>query len=143
MLFFLRCDGAGVESKKLAQAKSRDRASIRTSKQVASALNASNYSNSVAFAFENIARPESRFPALVVDESLDLRKMCEVKYTYEDADGNVADVAGWAKDEALVSYCRRPRLRQRGHELRVFAAAGVPDVDSTAFGAAAPRPGRC
>jgi hypothetical protein len=34
----------------------------------------------------------------------------EDKVYLGDADGNVADVAGWAKDEALVSFCRRPNI---------------------------------
>jgi hypothetical protein len=101
VLFFLcsyhcynRCDGAGVEPKKLAKSFAKDRISVRSAAEVASVLNSSRYFNSWAFDFPTINRNEDRFPLLVEDASLNLRKMCQVQYSFVDERGQQASEAG-------------------------------------------------
>ena len=82
-----RCDGAGVEPKKLAKQQAKDRTSVRSAAEVASVLNASRHYNSWAYDFPVINRNEGRFPKLVEDASLNLRKMCQVQYYFVDEHG--------------------------------------------------------
>jgi hypothetical protein len=83
-----RCDGAGVESKKLANRQKRVRRGLRTAQDYAEALNASSYSNSVGHSLDQINRGASVFPTKLVtkllkagrDESAYLRGLCEFRY---------------------------------------------------------------
>ena len=93
-LFFLcsyhaynRCDGAGVEGKRLGKAAAKGRVPVRTSGEYARAINKSNYHNSVGYDFEQINRNTGRFPELTSDDKLNLRRMCEVKYVFSDEHG--------------------------------------------------------
>ena len=91
---FNRCDGAGVEPKKLAKEHGKGRTSVRSSAEVASVLNASRYHNTHATDFPIINRNEDRFPTLAKDDSLNLRKMCQVQYSFVDQHGQQASEAG-------------------------------------------------
>jgi hypothetical protein len=91
---FNRCDQAGVEPKKLAKEHGKGRESVRSSAEVASVLNASRYHNSHATDFPRINRNEDRFPTLAKDDSLNLRKMCQVQYSFLDQHGQQASEAG-------------------------------------------------
>ena len=95
---FNRCDGAGVEPKKLAKEHGKGRTSVRSSAEVASVLNASRYHNSHATDFPRINRNEDRFPTLAKDlaknDSLNLRKMCQVQYSFVDQHGQQASEHG-------------------------------------------------
>jgi hypothetical protein len=91
---FNRCDQAGVEPKKLAKEHGKCRQSVRSSAEVASVLNASRYHNSHATDFPRINRNEDRFPTLAKDDSLNLRKMCQVQYSFLDQHGQQASEAG-------------------------------------------------
>ena len=82
-----RCDGAGVESKKLANVQKRLRKGLRTARDYAEALNASNYDNSVGHSLPQIDRSDIVFPTTLVekmakpgcDESAYLRGLCEFR----------------------------------------------------------------
>ena len=91
---FNRCDQAGVEPKKLAKEHGKCRQSVRSSAEVASVLNASRYHNSHATDFPRINRNEDRFPKLAKGDSLNLRKMCQVQYSFLDQHGQQASEAG-------------------------------------------------
>ena len=111
-----RCDGAGVESKRITQHASKGRVSIRTAQEVSAELNRSEHYNSVAFTFSTINRSADRFPRLVSGEQLNLRKMCEVKYTYLDEHGKQSRTDG-------VLLCRQiPAIPgdERGNPYEVY-----------------------
>ena len=86
-----RCDGAGVEGKRLGKAAAKDRDPIRTGGEYARAINTSRHFNSVGFTYDQIDRRPDRFPPLLVtgkdEEVLNLRQMCEIKYTFIGEDG--------------------------------------------------------
>ena len=101
VMFFLcsyhaynRCDGAGVESKKVSIREAKGRKSLRSASEVQVGLNGSNYSNSIAFKFAKISRNMNQFPKLVKGAKLRLRKMCEVKYTFVNEHGKLSSEEG-------------------------------------------------
>jgi hypothetical protein len=101
VMFFLcsyhaynRCDGAGVESKKVSISEAKGRKSLRSASEVQVGLNGSNYSNSIAFNFAKISRNMDQFPKLVKGAKLRLRKMCEVKYTFVNEHGKLSSEEG-------------------------------------------------
>jgi transcriptional regulator with XRE-family HTH domain len=101
VLFFLcsyhaynRCDGAGVETKRISIQSSKGRISLRSGKEIAQSLNDSNYDNSIAFDLVAISRPHDLFPKLVKHEYMDLRRMCEVKYTFVNEHGQRSSEVG-------------------------------------------------
>ena len=101
VLFFLcsyhaynRCDGAGVETKRISIQSSKGRISLRSGKEIAQSLNDSNYDNSIAFDLVAISRPHDFFPKLVKHEYMDLRRMCEVKYTFVNEHGQRSSEVG-------------------------------------------------
>ena len=87
---FNRCDAAGCEGKTLNKQMAGDRKGLRTGSEFSSALNDSNYSNSYGWDMEDgiERRNEIVFPVpLVSDATLDLRRKCEVRFYWEDEEG--------------------------------------------------------
>ena len=76
-----------MESKKLHQKLQRGRTSARRGSEVAAALNASSYYNSVGYDFEKIDRGPNKFPPLATGGEKELRKMCEIQYSFLDEHG--------------------------------------------------------
>jgi hypothetical protein len=89
-----RCDGAGVETKRISIQSSRGRISLRSGAEIAQSLNDSNYDNSIAFDLVVISRPRDFFPKLVKHEYLDLRRMCEVKHNFVNEHGHTSSEIG-------------------------------------------------
>lgn len=83
------CDAAGVESKRLALFATAARKGYYSSSLYADSLNLSNYHNSCGFDFPCINRGDDVFPANVSGKSLNLRIKNEVKYVFNDENGNI------------------------------------------------------
>ena len=76
-----------MESKRLHQRLAKQHFSVRSSGQVAAALNESHHFNSVGFDFPEINRASSIFPPLDIGGEKQLRKMCEIQYFWFDESG--------------------------------------------------------
>ena len=85
---FNRCDGAGVESKKIHGTLIRNREALPFCIDVSDHLNESEYHNSIGVPFAKIDRGNKIFSVMLAENSqLDLRGKCEVKYEWTNAQG--------------------------------------------------------
>jgi hypothetical protein len=97
---FNRCDGAGVESKKIHTNLMRTRTAQPLAADVAGKLNESEHNNSVGIPFGSINRGADIFNVeLIKDDHNDLRSKCEVKFEWKDD-------AGLTCRESGVILCR-------------------------------------
>ena len=95
-----RCDGAGVESKRLALAATKERRGPADAEEYAELINESSHQNSYAFKFDQIDRNAELFQVdLVKGEKLHLRDRCEIKFAFEDSEGKPCVEEG-------VIFCR-------------------------------------
>ena len=76
-----------MESKRLHKKLQRGRTSARRASEVAAAFNASSYYNSVGYDFEKIDRSPNKFPPLATGGEKELRKMCDIQYSFLDERG--------------------------------------------------------
>ena len=112
---FNRCDGAGVESKKLHESLITQRKAVALAADICQHLNDSEYHNSVGTVFNKINRGSVVFDTeLVADDNLDLRGKCEVKYEWTDSNGSIGREDG-------VILCRNiPHIGEGGEPYDVF-----------------------
>ena len=89
-----RCDGAGVESKRLAQRAVRRKQPLSIAPEYALELNQSNYQDSVAVCFHHINRSSDVFPEALESKDYKLRTKCEVKFWFYDEQGSKARETG-------------------------------------------------
>jgi hypothetical protein len=79
-----RCDGAGVESKRLAEQAIKARGGPVRGYEYAALINESAYIDHVAFPFERINRSAKLFPAVKdLAKVTHLKRMCEVLYRHD------------------------------------------------------------
>mgnify|MGYP000494414702 CR=1 FL=1 len=86
---FNRCDGAGVVSKRLAGDLAKEDLGLVTAEDFATALNRSDYIDSVGYPFKKINKGFDVFPENLKAQgkTAPLRKFCEVHYWYSDENG--------------------------------------------------------
>ena len=87
-----RCDGAGVEMKRVGGALARAREGASNAREHAFAFNRSLYHNSLAVAYDSINRNASVFENCLEkkeedEDTLDLRGKCEMHFSYSDEKG--------------------------------------------------------
>ena len=92
---FNRCDGAGVEGKSLYEWAIRNRTATEEANALVDILNRSEYHNSVGVDMGKINRSANVFPEeLQTEGEQELRKKCEVKYSWTNEDGTTGRQAG-------------------------------------------------
>ena len=90
-----RCDGAGVQMKRLAQAAERADRPPTTETQYAALLNSSAHLDSYATPYKKINRPYRLWPKKMTKGKEHLHKVyCEVRYDFEAEDGQMATRRG-------------------------------------------------
>ncbi len=90
-----RCDGAGVQLKRLAARKTREGIGPVHAYQYASFLNSSAHVDSICHIFEKINTPVGLWPDKLFGAGKDLaRKYCDVKFGYTDQEVDISCMPG-------------------------------------------------